>query len=38
MNGNEYLGSLQASFILNEKYNVTVSSEELIGTTEYVKS
>ena len=38
MNWTEYLGSLQESFILTKEYNVTVSSEELIGTTEYLKS
>jgi hypothetical protein len=36
MNGTEYLESLQARFILTEDYNVTASSEELIGATEYL--
>ena len=38
MNGTECLESLQTSFILTGEYNVTVNSEELIGTTEYLKS
>jgi hypothetical protein len=38
MNGTEYLESLKTSFTLTEEYNVMVNSEELIGTTEYLKS
>ena len=30
--GTEYFVSLQTSVVLTEKYNVTVHSEELIGT------
>ena len=32
MKGTEYFVSLQTSVVLSEKYNVTVHSEELIGT------
>jgi hypothetical protein len=36
MKGTEYLVSLQTSVVITEEYNVTVNSEELIGTTEHV--
>jgi hypothetical protein len=36
MKGTEYLVSLQTSVILTEEYNVTVNTEVLIGTTEYL--
>ena len=34
--GTEYFVSLQTGVVLTNKYNVTVDSEELIGTTEYL--
>jgi len=36
MNGTEYFVSLWTSFVLTEQYYVMVSSEELIGATEYL--
>jgi hypothetical protein len=36
MKGTEYFVTLQTSVVLTEEYNVTVNSEELIGTTEYL--
>jgi hypothetical protein len=36
MKGTAYFVSLYTSVVLNEKYNVMVNSEELIGTTEHV--
>jgi hypothetical protein len=32
----EYFGSLQTSVVLTQECNVTVNSEELIGTTEHM--
>jgi hypothetical protein len=36
MKGTEYFVSLQMSVVITEEYKVTVNSEELIGTTEYL--
>jgi len=36
MKGAECFVSLQMSAVLAEEHNVTVNSEELIGTTEYL--
>jgi hypothetical protein len=36
MKGPEYFVSLYTSVIITEESNVMVTSEELIGTTEYV--
>jgi len=36
MKGGEYFGSLQTSVVITEKCNVTVKSEELIGTARYL--
>jgi len=32
-----YFVSLQTRVVLTDKYNVVINSEELIGTTEYLK-
>jgi hypothetical protein len=36
MKGTGYFVSLWTSVVITEKYNVTVNSEELIGTAEYL--
>jgi hypothetical protein len=36
MKGPEYFVSLYTSVFITEYYNVTVTSEEFIGTTEYI--
>jgi hypothetical protein len=36
MKGTEYFVSLQTSVVITEQYNVAVTSEELIGTTERI--
>jgi hypothetical protein len=36
MKGTEYFVSSERSVFITEEYNVTVNSEELIGTTEYL--
>jgi hypothetical protein len=36
MKWTEYVVSLLTSVIITEEYNVTVNSEELIGTAEYL--
>jgi hypothetical protein len=36
MKETEYFVSLQTNVVTTEGYNVTVNSEELIGTTEYL--
>jgi len=35
--GNEYLVLIYMSAVITEEYNVMFNSEELIGTTEYLK-
>jgi hypothetical protein len=34
--GTEYFVSLETNVVITEECNVTVNSEELIGTTEYL--
>jgi hypothetical protein len=36
MDGTEYFLSLQISVVLTDEYNVTINSEEIIGSTEYL--
>jgi hypothetical protein len=36
MKGTECFASLETSVIMTDDYNVTVNSEELIGTAEYL--
>jgi hypothetical protein len=36
MKGMQYFLSLQTSVVLTEEYNITVNSDELISTTEYL--
>jgi hypothetical protein len=36
MEGTGYIVSLWSSVVITEKYDVTVTSEELIGATEYL--
>jgi hypothetical protein len=36
MKGIEYFVSIKTSIIVTEEFNITVNSEELIGTTEHL--